>query len=245
MRSSPTLTARAKCSKRPSDAHARISFVAAQSIRRTAISRHSCANAFLRKMPIPHREGLAVVRLGICSDLRRAFRTGASSLRQAGSLSPAHLRQIPLPKQSRLRSLGRPPLGAQSGAHQLKRPTSKCLRPEPSRAIPPSRSRRGTRSAKPTPRAIPRRGTRLGRAAPGERLLHDIARALDTPGHRGEHHLECALTAPVQALEVGRQVIHIHKGLIAGESSSGSASSSKAIVAPSDRAAREPPRGQR
>ena len=53
---------RAKCSRRPSDAHAHISFVAASSIRRTAISHHSCVNAFLRKMPIPHPEGLAIDR---------------------------------------------------------------------------------------------------------------------------------------------------------------------------------------
>jgi hypothetical protein len=62
MNSSPTWTERAKYSRRPSDAHARISFVAGLPIRRNAISRHSCTNAVLRTMPIPRRKDLAVER---------------------------------------------------------------------------------------------------------------------------------------------------------------------------------------
>jgi hypothetical protein len=61
MRPSPTSTAREMFEA--AERRARTYLVRRGVIdRRTAISRHSCANAFLRKTPIPHREGLAVDR---------------------------------------------------------------------------------------------------------------------------------------------------------------------------------------
>lgn len=75
-----------------------------------------------------------------------------------------------------------------------------------------------TRSAIPTPRAIPRRGSRPGRAAPVRTPPARRPRALDAARDRGEHDLEGAVAAPVQRFEVRLQPAHAHLGAIVEES---------------------------
>jgi len=44
----------------------------------------------------------------------------------------------------------------------------------------------------------------------GERLLHDLARALNAARHRREHHLERAVTTPIEILQFGVETTHTH-----------------------------------
>src|SRR5262249_13176885 len=48
--------------------------------------------------------------------------------------------------------------------------------------------------------------------------LHDVSRALDTARDRREHHLECAMTTPIQLFQVGADAVHAHRGPIGSES---------------------------
>ena len=83
-------------------------------------------------------------------------------------------------------------------------------RPPRARATPSIRRQPGARSATPTLRATPRHGIRLVAQRLGERLLHHIAGALNAAGYRREHHLESAVTTPVQVFQLRVERTHAY-----------------------------------